>query len=244
MSTISEKILNKIKENKLAPRPRWQFKLRDSGKWLGFGLLVVLTVVAVGLLMFFWSDAPWLNSGKISFGLLFGRMPIILMAIVIVGGLLALVDLKNTGRGYRYPLKFVGFGIIIFALMVGWLFNYWGFTKGVDSAISQVPFYQNQSQYMISVWQQPSEGRLTGEITKVESDNNFTLIDFSGKTWAVSSLGALWRHGLVPVAGLKIKMLGGELGNNGFEATDIRPFMPMNGGCGKAVMRGGCGMIK
>lgn len=244
MNIISEKVLNKIKAEKMIPMSAWKFRVRDGSKWLGLGLFISLTIIAIGLLIFFWSDGPGLNDGYQGVGLLFGRMPLVFIALILLGGLFALIDFKNIGRGYRYSLKVIALILITITLSTGWLFYSSGLSQELDAAISKAPFYQDRQMYMIQVWQQPSEGRLTGEITKVESGNNFELRDFTGKTWAVSSLGATWRHNLQPVVGLQIKLLGSQLGSSGFETTDIRPFMPISGGCGIANGQGTCGMMQ
>lgn len=244
MSEIADKILNKIKNDKLSPRPRWQFWLRDGGHWLGLGLSVLLAVVSIGLLLFFWSDGPWLHGGGLGLGLLLGRMPAIFLGLVLFGIIFSLVDFKNTSRGYRYPLAIIASILVVMVLIGGWLFHYFGFSRGLDRAITHAPYYQSQSQYMVSIWQNPQQGRLTGEIIGIESEDNFTLRDFQGQLWTISNKDAIWRHDLTPTIGLQIKMLGKQFGSYGFEATDIRPFMPMSGGCRQAVDQGTCGMMR
>lgn len=244
MSTISDKVLDKIKKDKLAPKPKWQFRLRDSGQWIVFALLFCLAIASAGLLLFFWADNPILDGGRMGAGMVFGRMPLIFLALVVVGIILALIDFKYTGRGYRYSFLKIGVVLTISLLIVGWLFNFLGFSQGLDRAISSAPFYQTQQEYMVSVWQSPQSGRLIGKILEMDSKNNFTLQDTTGKNWSVSSRDAIWRHNLAPSISLEIKMLGSQLGSNGFEATDIRPFMPGSGGCSAIESRGMCGMMR
>lgn len=244
MDKITDKVLQKIKKEKLEPKPRWQFLLRDGGRWLIFASMVIVAILAVSLLIYFWSDGPWLHGRGLGFGSMFGRMPLLFLFLILIGSLFALFDFRSTGRGYRWPLAATAAVLAVAVLLIGGLANYFGLSRGLDSAISRAPYYQPQAQYMMSVWQNPGEGRLTGEIVAVESKTNFSLRDFTGKTWAVSSLNAIWRHNLEPEAGLRIKMLGSQLGRNGFEATDIRPFMPNGGNCAMMQPQGSCGMMR
>jgi len=242
MSIISDQVLNKIKKEKLAPKPKWQFQLRDGGKWLGFGLLISLAVAAVGLLMFFWSDGPWLHGGSFGFSLLFGRMPLILIFLVALGGLFALFDFKNIGRGYRYSLKVAGPILIISAIFAGWLLYYSGLSQGLDSAISKAPFYQDRQMYMMQIWQNSDKGLIAGEITDVIDSKNFYLRDLNGKQWKVDASDTLWRHNLTLEIGLEIKLIG-AVGDNNFRADEIRPWLGA-GGCGMMKNQGSCGMMK
>lgn len=242
MSTISSKVLNKIKKEQIRPMPRWYFWLRDGSKWFSLGLLILVVGVAMSLLMFFWSDGPWLHGGGYGISLLFGRMPLILLVLILMGGLFATFDFYKTGRGYRYSLKKVGLALIVVALLVGWLFYYLGLSQRFDSAISRAPFYQNRQAYMMHVWQDPNKGLIAGEIFSVIDSNNFYLKDFSGKQWKVDATNAIWRHDLVAKNGLAIKLIGSARGAD-FKADEIRPWMGA-GGCGMLIGQGACGMMR
>jgi hypothetical protein len=231
MSTISDKVLAKIKTEKISPKPRWQFQLRDGSQWLGFSLLIIITVAAIGLLMYFWSDGPWFHAGRFAPGLLFGRMPIILIATFLVGGLIALYDFRKTGRGYKISLKIVGLVLVALVALAGWLFYSLGLSQGLDSAISKTPFYQDRQMYMMQVWQNPSEGLVAGQIVKIVDGQSFYLQDFASKTWLVDATGALWRHSLTPAVGLEIKLMGVASGDV-FKADEVRPWMGNGTGCG------------
>lgn len=239
MTDISTKILKEIKAHNLRPRPKWIFSLRESGIWALVAALIVLFGLAASLFWLFTAEADmgplsWLTGRP----LMYGHGPGLFLLILIIGASLMFWNIRNTKHGYKYNLGLVALGLIVSGAVLASLFGLTGFNGRMDRSLAKMPFYQSQQQYMVSVWQQPSEGRLTGEITWIESSNNFTLQDFAGKSWSISSLNATWRHNLSPEIGLQIKMTGSQLGSNGFEATDIRPFMPMMNGGGCAIMKG------
>ena len=238
MSKISDKILNKIKEENIKPTPKWQFDLRDSGMWLVFGLLFALVVIAMGLLMFFWSDGPWLHG---RFGMrLFGGTPLFLIIIFALGASLALLDFKNIGRGYRYSINAVILALIIVAIIAGWLFNYLGLSQGLDRSISRAPFYQDRGRYMMQVWQNPNNGLLAGQILEMNNQERFNLQDFEGKKWMIDASKARWRHNLEPEKGLQIKLIG-EVDGDNFKAEEIRPWLSSRG-CTMGSSQEFCGM--
>ncbi|NTW22316.1 hypothetical protein HGA34_02085 [Candidatus Falkowbacteria bacterium] len=241
MSTISDKVLDKIKKEHIMPRPRWQFWLRDGGRWAGFIMLSLLAAFALGLLWYFWSDGPWLHGGR-SMGLFFSPMPLVFLGLIALGWVLALVDFSSTGRGYRYPLIKIGVALLLLAVISGWALNFFGVSQRMDRAFSSSPLYQDRESYMKSVWQRPSEGLLAGEISSVGADGRFTFRDFDGHDWLVDGSRAIWRHGLAPAAGVKVKLIGTPKGD-GFTADDVRPWMGP-GSCGMMQNGGSCGMMR
>lgn len=242
MSTISDKVLNKIKKEQIKPLPTWQFRLRDSGQWVGFSLIVLLIASALGLLWYFWSEGPWLYGSRFGAGLFFGRMPLLLLSVIIIGGGLALLDFRNTKKGYRYPLAKISLGLLIFAVLLGWSLNYFGASRRMDRYFSSSPLYQNREDYMKGMWQRPNEGLLAGEIIKIYDKDNFTLIDFEQKTWAVEASRARWRHNLRPEVNLKVKLIG-TIDGERFIAQEVRPWMA-SAGCEMMQEIGACQMMR
>ncbi|MBU4217143.1 hypothetical protein L6270_04930 [Candidatus Parcubacteria bacterium] len=242
MNTISDKVLNKIKKEQIKPLPIWQFRLRDSGQWIGLGLFILLIISALGLLWYFWSDGPWVHGGRLGFGLFFGRMPLLLLSVIIIGGGLALFDFRNIGRGYRYSVLKITLSLLLLGLILGGSLNYFGASQRMDSFFSASPLYQNREAYMKDMWQRPNEGLLAGEIIKIQDDNNFSFQDFDGRTWTVDASKALWRHDLRAEINLRVKLIGTMDGNN-FIVQEVRPWL-MSGGCAVMESAGACQMMK
>ena len=241
MNTITEKVLNKIKQEQIKPKSKWEFLVRDGGRWLIFALLVLMAVIAFGLLWFFWSEGPWLYGGRRGLGLIFGRMPILLLLLFLGAGLIALLDFRNTGRGYRYPLIKIALVLLLGAGVLGWLTNYFGMSARVDRAFGTLPYYEDRELYMKNTWQHPENGLLAGEIIAVGESQTFTLLDFTGKEWTIDASRAVWRHGLVPESNLQIKLIG-KVVEDIFVADEVRPWM---GGraCPMADKSGTCDLM-
>jgi len=244
MSNISDKVLNKIKKEQLKPLPVWQFRLRDGGQWVGFGLVVLLIILAVGLLWYFWSEGPWLHGGRFGFGfgLFFGRMPLVLLSVVLLGGLLALLDFQNIGRGYRISFLKIALILLFVGIVLGGSLNYFGASQRMDRFFSSSPLYQDRESYMREVWLRPNEGLLAGEIVNIKNDFNFGLRDYNGKNWNVDARRAIWRHNLRPEMNLKIKMVGSAT-EDIFIAQEVRPWM-IGGACLMMENAGSCQMMR
>jgi|GEM_PF-6331168 len=254
MSKLTEKLKNKIEAQQLKPKPLWQFKAKASGQWL----MVLASVLVLGLI----GSLLWYFMAGFDFGLnellwirplLLGRGVGVIVIVLIVFAFLSFWFLRMTNRGYRYTASIILVLILLVGSICSWLFSQLGYGQQLDQSFSNLPFYENRTMFMGTVWQQPDQGRLAGKIIELISGNQFKFRDLDGKEWLVSTDQAIWRHSLTAEVSLEIKMLGEKTGQATFAAQDIRPWMPMmNGGCGgngngygmgmQAI--GGCGMMR
>ena len=124
MQTLKDKILHDIHDERITPRPRWQFIALHILLWVFFSLTLLAGIIAFSFLflevnmpermfMDYLSDRP----------VLFLR---ILPFIWAIGALIALVLgsllFSKTGRGYRFSLITM-MGVLIFgSLLGGWIF--------------------------------------------------------------------------------------------------------------------------
>ncbi|MEI8361346.1 MAG: hypothetical protein WCG01_04410 [bacterium] len=247
MTVIGKNVLSQIRTANLRPKPRWFFQLRESGLWLILVLALVTIALMISLFWFFASETDlslmmWLT-GRPFF---YGRGPGTLLLVIFFVAIFLVWNFRNTRRGYRYNLGLIALIFICISAALAGIFGYLNFNKRLDHGLMNMPFYESRQQYMIAVWQQPSEGRITGEIVAASGSSSFVLRDFSGVKWQVSSAMAVWRHNMVPEIGLQVKIIGSDQGGGNFLASYIRPFMPMMDGCGlgnKSFGQGSCGMM-
>lgn len=246
MTKLSEKIIQEIEIKVMKPKPKWQFQLKESGRWLSVFGLVLLVALSVSMCWLFISELDlglfgWLSGRPFLAGR--GLVLIFLLLIIVAGALI--FDIRKTKHGYKYKSVIILSAIAILGLFFAGLFAWSGLPDRLDRSLSGTPIYQSREQYMISVWQNPIEGRLAGEIIDIDQ-NNLSLRDFENKIWLVDATKAIWRHNLAPAVGLRIKLLG-EGSGSVFTASDVRPFLPAMGRCGQVVEAngfGGCGMMR
>lgn len=241
MTKLSDKITQEIELKILKPKPKWQFRLKESGQWLSVVVLILVVAFSGAMLWLFASELDigingWL-SGK---PFLAGRTLWFILIALVLAVVAVLFDIRKTKNGYKYKNVIIISLIVVIGLIFAGIFAWSGLPNRFDRSLSGNSLYQNREQYMISVWQNPNEGRITGEIIAI-NQSNLTIRDFSNKIWQIDSGNAVWRHNLKPEVGLRIKLLGNQISENSFTATDIRPFLPPNGGCGGAETNGGLG---
>jgi hypothetical protein len=237
MTKLSDKILETIKERHIKPKARVKFILKQIGLWF----LIVLALLFFGLSLALFSlamfDINWQLQGPINLLFTTKFFWFWLVAVVAVGAIF-FKDIRLTKYGYRYKAVFIVTVLLLVGVVVGVAFRRNSVLTRIDSGLSGMPFYQNNSSMMIDMWNRPNDGLLAGQVVAVESSDSFTLKDFNGQEWTVSAHKAIWRHNMTAEVGLEIKLIGTRLGSNGFDATDIRPW---NGGQGCGMMGAGKG---
>jgi hypothetical protein len=235
MGTISDKVLNKIREEKITPAPKWKFLLKDSIVWIAFLGSVLVGGLAFCVVLTVAIDNDWdiyRQAGHGFFEYILLSLPYfwILLLVAFVG--IAFYNFKHTKNGYRCRTFLIFASSIAGSAALGLAFHYYfGLGEKIDGAFFRsVPLYENigcQCCRKKALWSQPQKGLLGGKIQELESVDKFLLEDFSGGPWRVEGENVVWRGNLVPQTGILIKIIGNKEDEYFFRAREIRPWMSM-----------------
>ncbi|NTU98981.1 cytochrome c maturation protein CcmE, partial [Candidatus Falkowbacteria bacterium] len=224
-------LLNKIKEDKLKPKPLWHFLLKNYVVWLLgiFSLLFGSISVSLFLYLSRPSDFGLYNraGGEFWQGIMLA-IPffwLICSAVFIFG---VIYNIKHTKRGYQYSPLVLLSAIIVLSVLLGTAINFVGAGKAIDGQLGRhAPFYNDFMNPRINFWSNPSEGRLAGLVVERQSTSTFRIVDKENKEWTVvldSSLpGDLGES--IPV-NAPSHFLGKVVGGDVFEAKEVLPPMP------------------
>lgn len=232
MDKLCDKVLCKIKEEKIEPKPRWQFLLKDYFVWLAFAVSVIVGGLAFCVVLSIISDNDWdiyryLNLSPAKHVLL--SLPYIWIVLIFLFLGLAFYNFKHTKSGYRRG-AFLVLGLSIAgSFVLGSFFHALGWGGKIDRIFAKnVPLYQNihcccNRQ---DIWTQPEKGLLGGQIIEVKQETGFDLEDFRGMSWEVEKDSQTLIRGPVLVRkGEKVKLIGEKKAEKRFRAREIRPWM-------------------
>lgn len=225
---LSEKIINTIQKQKIAPAPKSIFVIKNY-------LFIFLFVVAVlfGGLVFStdifiianqdWMLNTYLNSNRILF--FFMILPYFWLIILTIFAGLSLYNFYQTKRGYKISTLLVITIYLITTLVVGIALYYFGIgAKIEEAAANKIPYY-NQLNYARAVWSRHDSGLLAGKILDT-SGEKIKIMDLDGEIWNLdisSSTGIDYIY-----KEKDIKIIGKKLDTNTFQAYQIKPWC----GCG------------
>jgi len=237
---FDQKLLSKIKGNKLSPTPRWHFLLKNYVIWVVGGLSLLIGAGAVSVLTYLTIN----NDLQIHHVLnkTWGEVMLLTLPYfwLIFLGLFILViyyNIKHTKRGYRYPLWAVLVVAILSSVILGEGLFLLGVGEKIDSIFSRrAPLYARLINPQLEFWSQPAEGRLVGlpmEILEDEGEGGgFTLVDCNKKEWQIIPASSTVNEILenMPLRGdiqtPPIRLLGEEVSEGVFIVEKIMPLMP------------------
>jgi hypothetical protein len=231
MEKFGDKILSKIKEEKIEPKPKWQFLLRDCFIWLVFlvSLLVGAVAFCVSLYIFTtndWDLYKYLHTTLV--GHIFISIPYIWIILLVIFILIANYNFKHTKKGYRHEV-YVVFGFsFLGSLILGYFLHSLGMGEGIEKNLaSSLPFYEKMTccGNRKDIWDQPEKGLLGGEIMELLDEENFELKDFHGMIWLVrENKNILEYRPLFIQSGKQVKIIGEKKEPAVFWAKEIRPW--------------------
>lgn len=210
-TSISDRTLNLINQQKIKPRPRWEFVVRNWGLWMALAVSMVLVVLGTGVTWFGLVDnliTPYLW---------------VFVAIVFFG--VAYGVFEKTKNAYRFPKWQVGLIIAVVSLVIGGIIFKIGWAGKVDRTLeSKVSFYRQMVPMRMMVWSKPEEGYLSGQI--IATGKELIITDFNGKQWNITG-NPIVRGRVVLAIGEEIKLIGKQIDSKTFEAEEIRPWNGM-----------------
>lgn len=234
MTNLSEKLIEKIKEEKIAPKPRWQFLAKDWFFWLMFCLSIIIGGLSFGaiiyfatdndLVTFYWSRKDFLNE-------LLVTLPYIWLGLIVFVAYLATVNLSATRTGYHFRPKNIVISSLVSSLLIGAVAYSFGFGSYLDNRFGQaLPFYKSLGERRSQFWQQPDAARLAGKIKNL-GKTTFEIVDFQQKTWIIQTTeNTFWAPQIKKENGEMIRIVGSQKSPTEFTAIEIYPWHRPNFG--------------
>ena len=227
MANITEKILEKIKEEKIIPKPRWQFLLKNYVLWTAFGASIVVGSLSFAVILNTafendWDIYRYLDKNPVIF--IFISLPyfwIIFLALILAADY---YEYKHTKSGYRYRGYLIVLGSIFISFILGLGFLRLGMGNGIDEFLARnIPYYSGTLKHKKETWSHPEKGLLAGRIKRIIDDRDFNLEDFRGEIWEVREGNIVWHE--EPKLEEEVKLIGDKTDNCCvFFAKEIRSW--------------------
>ncbi|MFA6160006.1 MAG: hypothetical protein WC678_02870 [Parcubacteria group bacterium] len=226
--SISQKVLEKIKQEKISPKSRWNFWLCRA---VVTALLIFFVFAGAFSLGIIFSIFSQFEVGKIvgrphGMGILFLSLPFIWIILLIFFAILAIVEFAKTRRGYKYKTTYVGGIFILVIIIFGAILYKLNFSDNMEGYMNKnFSAYSQIVRTPEKVWSQPEEGLISGEIIENKNEKEkIYLRDWDGEVWEVGYSQALVRPRVKKEIGEKVKMIGEKEEGRKFRAQEIRPW--------------------
>jgi len=234
---FDQELLGKIKENKLMPKPRWHFLLKDYVIW-GVGAITLLVgSTAMSVTIYLVKNDDWniyrdLDNNPIKFILV--TLPYFWLIFLVLFVFILYYDFKHTKRGYHYSFISVAAASIVLSIILGGAFFKFGLGQYIDDVLGErAPFYKWIVNSQINYWDDPDQGRLIGLIISISQPDEFGLQDTRNKQWTVKLEQKTMFPPDIIIVGKPVRIIGKEMSENIFSAFRLLPVGP-----GRGMFRG------
>ena len=229
---FTEEVIKKIKEDKISPKPRWSFFLKNNIIWVMGILSVVFGAISFSLIIYLFTAGEKLTTGNFggSFWEIFlSIVPIFWLLFLGLFTFLAYLNLRNTKKGYKYSTPIIFFSSVFISIFLGVMLYIFGMGQKFDDLLgSRVHpfFYRNFMNPQINFWSNPDEGRLSGIISEIKDDNSLILIDTDFKEWKLIFSDNFLNNSVKFKEDTPIKLFGKKTGEGEFTVFEILPPGP------------------
>lgn len=235
---LSQKVFEKIKENKIQPKSKWMFSLKNYFIWLTGLFFIFIGALSFSVIIYMinnngWEEYKYINDNFLSF--VFLSLPYFWIILLFVFVLIADFYLKNTKKGYRYKLPVIVSLTVLVSFLFGLLFYQAGIGQTIDDALAKnAPLYEEIINPRMKMWQNPEKGLISGVVISNIFDKDFEFRDIDNKNWVIL-IDDVDNYFLSRAKkGDYIRIVGNQISENVFKAQRIMPMGP-----GRAYMMKG-----
>lgn len=163
---FSEKIISKIEEEKLKPKPRWEFVFKNYFLWTIGVLSLIFGAISFSLIIYLFNSRGSIfldRFGASLFEIFLAVVPIFWLLFLTFFIILFYLNLKKTRRAYKHSPFFILIIGLISSIALGTSFYMFGFSKKLDSVFGKNINPMVYGRFMnpqLDFWSEPEKGRL------------------------------------------------------------------------------------
>lgn len=231
MSALIEKTLAEIARKRIEPVPAWRSRTTNAFYWIGTLLLLILGALAIELSLHAIFEIDWEAYSKADFSLIqtvLSGVP--LLSLVLLGVFLWVGTflIRQTRRGYRYPISTLLGIFFVFNVAIGFLIEESPLDEPSERfLLGLIPHDEETNTSLLPSasrqWSQPERGLLGGTILSSDS-TTLLLRDSTERLWTVDYRDADVQTGVIVQPNQEVKVIGEKEDEKKFRAAEVRAW--------------------
>lgn len=204
---LKDSVIQTIDAENVCPRSRLFFVCKETLVWIFWGLSVVVGAFAVAVSLFVLTNSQYAlyeatHDNFFTFAV--QALPYLWILLFLVTAYLAVNNLRNTKRGYRYEVWKVIASSMVLSLAGGAVLQLFGFGFVVDYKLgAEMRMYMSQDKLEMKLWQTPTDGRLIGKQV-------FSTVIPTSTVVFEDSLGTRWNLNVSELTPMDLNLLRSE----------------------------------
>ncbi|MBT5338676.1 hypothetical protein HN858_04670 [Candidatus Falkowbacteria bacterium] len=227
---LALKILEKIKQHYIKPKPKWHFWIKEIILWFLFGVSIVIGSLAFTLIIHLLKNDILPMRKFLHANEYFLYFPFFWLLILVVFIALAYYHWQKTEKGYKYkPLIILGVSILTSLLISCILLNL-NLGRPLTKQANQLPGYSKLGKMRGQHWLKQNPNRLAGQVLSEIENNQFLLLDASEIEWTILTDENTYPEDLSFILpNEKLRLFGEKETDDTFQAIKILPWdFPIN----------------
>jgi hypothetical protein len=228
---LKAQILSRLEDEAIEPRSKWVCSTQEYGVWALWLGTVVLGALSVAVTFFVVSHQRFAlyevtHESFLAFAV--EVLPYLWIGIFALMAAFAVVNLRHTKRGYRYPLSMILGSSVLLSFALGGLLHLAGLGFSLDNKMGAwVKGYASQERMELKWWQNPEAGRLVGKAMYVrESDStDLRFIDMAGTAWQLELDELHDQERQLLTEGRQVRLFGTPQDATTFHACGAMPWV-------------------
>jgi len=186
---LKSQILTRLETEAITPRARWICSTQEYAVWALWLVTVVVGALSVAVTFFVVGHqrfAFYEVTHKSFLAFAVEVLPYLWIGIFVLMVAFAVLNLRHTKRGYRYPLSTILGSSVILSLALGGLLHLAGMGFTLDQKMGAwAKGYASQERMELKWWQNPEAGRLVGKAMFVREggSTDIRFVDMAGTAW-------------------------------------------------------------
>ncbi len=234
MESLSEnlksQILTRLEDEAIEPRAKWVCNILQYSTWVMWLGTVVLGALSVAVTFFVVGHQRFAlyevtHTSFAAFAV--EVLPLLWIGIFVLMVTFAVLNLRHTSRGYRYPLWQVLGSSMVLSLVLGGLLHLIGIGFSLDQKMGTwAKGYATQERIDLKWWQNPEAGRLVGTAMFVRESGgtDIRFVDVAGTSWQLTQDELSEREQQLLLAGQQVRIFGAPQTDAVFHVCGAMPW--------------------
>jgi hypothetical protein len=228
VTDLEKKILDAIAEQKLAPKPVYQFLAKRSVFWVLAGISILFGAINFAVIQFVISDyfaTGWRVLDNIHYNEALIGIPVLWFILAGLFATSAAYGLRHTKRGYRISSSHLAGGAVLASLLLGIILHATDTGRNLHTSLAEnYDSYRTSTYVPFDEWSRPERGKLGGTVLEDLGNGLFKLRDFKDKIWTVDVSDASIKLDNAILDEGDIAITGQQTGSDTFRALMIDEF--------------------
>jgi hypothetical protein len=228
---LTSQILGKIETEAVTPRGRWVYLTEEYSLWALWAATVVLGALSVAVTLFVLAHQRFAlyeltHRDFTTFAV--DVLPTLWLALFTAMVIFAVFNLRQTKRGYRYPLWQILGSSLALSLVLGSFLHVAGAGFSLDKKMGVwSKGYPSQEKLELKWWQNPGEGRLVGKAMYIRegADTEIRFIDMAGTAWQLTLDELHEGEKQLISEGKQVRIFGAINSDRSFHACGAMPWV-------------------